>query len=82
MHKYIVPTELQKRLENDYQYHALSLEQAERCSLINDRFLELALLVAELTPQSREQSLAFTLLEQARMEATEAIARNEVPLVP
>jgi hypothetical protein len=55
-----------------------SADQAKRQELINQKSLELCLLIAEVTPQSREQSVAFTNIEQAAMWANKAISKNEV----
>jgi hypothetical protein len=69
--------DLKKRLVNDFTYHAPKEGQTGRYEMIRETALNFALLIAELTPQSREQSLAFTSLETACMQANAAIARNE-----
>jgi hypothetical protein len=68
---------LLERIERDFTYHAPKGDQAERYTQLRDKAKEFALLIAELTPYSREQSLAFTYLEQAVMIANASIARNE-----
>lgn len=65
------------RIEHDFSYHAPKGDQVERYQQIRDKAKEFALLIAELTPYSREQSLALTNLEQAVFFANAAIARNE-----
>jgi len=65
------------RIENDFTYHAPQPGQPERYTALREKAKELALLIVELTPASREQSLALTQLETAIMFANAAIARNE-----
>ena len=69
--------DLIKRVENDFTYHAPKGDQVNRYAEIRDMGKQLAVLIVNLTPISREQSLALTLLEQATMMANAAIARNE-----
>ncbi len=69
--------ELEVRIENDFSYHAPIKDQVVRYGDIRDGGKQLAKLMLELTPISREQSIALTLLEQAIMMANAAIARNE-----
>lgn len=64
-------------LEKKFTYHAPKGDQVERYQIIRDRAKELAYLVLENTPPSREQSLFITKLEEAVMWANAAIARNE-----
>jgi hypothetical protein len=59
--------------------HAMNNEQADRATRLKDRFRQLAEQVVLDTPISREQSTVLTLLDQASMLATAAIARNEQP---
>ncbi len=68
---------LQERIERDFTYHETKPGQQERYVQLRDEYKKLALLVAELTPTSREQSLALTELEYSNMMANAAIARNE-----
>lgn len=67
-----------KRIDNDFSYHQPHGDQISRYADIRDGGKQLAKIIAELTPISREQSIALTLLEQATMMANAAIARNEV----
>lgn len=53
------------------------LNQLSRYQKIRDDAYALAVTILELTPRSREQSLAFTQLEEAVMWANSAIARRE-----
>lgn len=66
-----------ERIENNFRYHPPTGTQAKRYETIRDGAKTLALIINELTPASREQSLAFTALEEAVMWANAAIARNE-----
>ena len=65
------------QIENAFTYHAPKDDQPERYVAIRNKAKELALLIADLTPASREQSVALTELETAVMWANAAIARNE-----
>jgi hypothetical protein len=69
--------DMKARIENDFTYHPPKEGQAERYIALRDKAKEFALLIIELTPVSREQSLALTNLEYASMMANAAIARNE-----
>ena len=63
--------------ENAYTYHAPKGSQPERYVAIRSKAKELAELIEDCCPDSREKSLAFTNLEQAVMWANASIARNE-----
>ena len=69
--------DIKARIEKDFTYHRPTEEQASRMQKIRDTAKELAILVADSTPASREQSLALTSLEEVSMWANAAIARNE-----
>lgn len=68
---------IQEQIEKSFTYHPPKNDQPKRYVAIRDKARELAELIAELTPGSREQSLAITHLESAVMFANAAIARNE-----
>ncbi len=70
------PMTIQERIERDFTYHAPTPEQVVNYTQLRDAYKALALLVVELTPASREQSLALTELEYSNMMANAAIARN------
>lgn len=63
--------------EKIYRYHKPTGDQAERYQMIRDKARELAELIRDACPASRERSLAFTKLEEASMWANASIARNE-----
>lgn len=66
-----------KKLHNIYTYHAPKDGQPERYAAIRAKARELAELIEESCPDSREKSLANTKLEEAVMWANASIARNE-----
>lgn len=63
-----------------FTYHPPHGDQAARYANLRSRAMELAQLIVETTPESREQSLALTALEEAVMWANAAIARRESAL--
>lgn len=64
------------QIENNFVYHAPKQGQPEIYTEIRDKAKELAYLIDEKVPKSREQSLAITNLEQAVFWANAGIARN------
>lgn len=63
-------------IENNYSYHPPKEGQSAKYVAIRAKAKELAYLIDELTPKSREQSVAHTNLETAVFWANAAIARN------
>ncbi len=63
-------------IENRFTYHPVKPGQQEKYVAIRAKALELALLINELTPASREQSLAIGSLEEVTFYANAAIARH------
>jgi hypothetical protein len=72
-----IPAGSEEDLANRFLHHAPHGDQAERYEIIRETALSFAKLILDETPRSREQSLAFTALEEAVMWANAAIARNE-----
>ena len=68
---------IEKQIAEAFVYHAPKDDQRERYAVIRNRARELAQVIAQSTPESREQSLALTKLEEAVMFANAAIARHE-----
>lgn len=66
-----------REIEKRFTYHRPSGDQPERYVTLRAKAKELAEMIAELTPSSREQSLALTQLEESVFWANAAIARNE-----
>ena len=60
-----------------FTYEPTKPGQADRYKQIQDKVIELALLINDITPVSREQSTAYTHLDIVRSFAIAAIARNE-----
>jgi hypothetical protein len=60
-----------------FTYHPPKENQAERYSEIREQAFSFAEYISVNCPPSREQSLAFTALEECVMWANAAIARNE-----
>ena len=67
----------QEEIEQRFTYHAPKGDQAERYTSIRAKAKEMALLVSSLVPESREQSVSLTKLDEAVMWANAGIARNE-----
>ncbi len=67
----------QKRLDKDFVYHPPKADQPERYVNIREMAKHFAAGIMDMTPVSREQSLALTSLEEAVFWANAAIARNE-----
>ena len=70
---WLTQTDLTKR----FTYHAPKSDQPARYVAIREKARELATLIASCSPESREQSLALTKIEEAAFWANAAIARNE-----
>lgn len=67
----------EKEIANRFTYHAPKQSQIRRYEYIRDWAKWLALQICNMTPTSREQSLAITALEECVFWANAAIARNE-----
>ena len=63
-------------LRNRFTYHAPRDGQPETYQEIRDHAHDLALLINERCPESREKSLAITHLEETVMWANASIARH------
>jgi len=74
---YTPQEDLKNRIERDFSYHAPKDDQPQRYTKLREQAKALALLIAEATPPSREQSLALMHLENAIFYANASIARNE-----
>lgn len=71
------------QINNIFTYHPPFGTQQERYVAIRDKAKELAHLVNEACPESREKSLALTNLQQSVQMANASIAINEkAPAVP
>lgn len=72
-HQRIGQTELVTRFRN----HPVNDDQANRMNTIRQNCLELATVIDELCPHSRERSDALTNLDYVMYQANAAIARRE-----
>ena len=75
------------QIERTFTYQSTAPGQTERYEALRSKAKELALLINELCPESREKSLAVTNVQQTVMWANAAIALSappqaEVPTVP
>ena len=68
---------INSQLENNFKYHSPKEGQPEKYTAIREKAKQLAYLIDDLCPGSREKSLAITKLEEATMWANASIARNE-----
>lgn len=76
-HRYNIVEADRQRIENTFTYHSPKDDQPERYEVLRQKAKELAYEILELTPPSRERSLALTHLEDVIFNANAAIARNE-----
>lgn len=67
---------MKKIIEDIFTYHSPKEGQPVKYQSIRDKAKEMAYLIEELVPESRERSLAMTKLEEAVMWANAGIARN------
>lgn len=67
---------INESIENNFSYHTPKESQPEKYDKLRNKAKELAYLITELCPNSRERALAITKLEEASMWANAAIARN------
>ena len=67
---------MNQTLENNFKYHSPKDGQQEKYTAIRDKAKELAYLIDELCPNSREKAVAMTQLETAVFWANASIARN------
>ena len=66
-----------KELDKRFTYHAPKGDQPKRYTDLRASARLFAMAIVSNTPESREQSLALTHLEESIMWANAAIARNE-----
>jgi hypothetical protein len=68
MHKY--------DLENTFRYHLPKSDQSQKYEALRAKAKELAALILETVPDSRERSIALAKVEEASMWSNAGIARN------
>jgi hypothetical protein len=67
----------QEQINNIFTYHKPFGTQQERYQVLRSTARNLAMLIQDVCPESREKSLAITNLQQTIMWANSAIAVNE-----
>ena len=67
----------QNELENIFTYHPVKEGQDEKYKALRARGLEMAQLIFELCPSSRERSVAITKLQEVIMFSNASIAIHE-----
>lgn len=67
---------MNEQIENNFMYHAPKNNQQEKYEKLREKAKELAYLIDELCPNSREKALANTKLEESVMWANASVARN------
>ena len=70
-------TNIFTQIENAFTYHEPKDGQPARYKHIRDKAKDLAHIINDQCPESREKAVAITKLEESVMWANAAIARNE-----
>ena len=70
-----------RELEVRFTFHPPTGTQAERYGQMRSNASELAMWIVDHSPESREQSLALTKLDEVVFWTNAAIARRENPVV-
>lgn len=65
-----------ERIENNFRNHTVTAEQAESLGLVRETCKDVAVMLIQHCPDSRELSLALTKLEEVMFWADAAIART------
>lgn len=65
-----------QEIENRFTYHSPTGDQPQRYEQLRAKAKELAIMIRDLCPDSRERSVAMTSLEDSVMWANASIARN------
>lgn len=68
-------------LANRFGFHPATDQVKEKYQTLREAFLNMAKLVNEVCPESREKALSLTALQEAQMWAIGSIAIHETPLV-
>lgn len=64
------------KIENAFMYHEPKDDQPTKYQAIREKSKEMAYLIKDLVPDSREKSLALIKLEECSMWANAGIARS------
>ena len=65
-----------QQIDHNFTYHPPKPGQPEMYTALREKTKELALMIDDICPDSREKSLAMTKLEECNMWSNAAIARN------
>jgi len=68
-----------EELQNRFRYHDPVGDQNERYGIIRSTCLNLASLIGEICPDSRERSVSLTKIDEVMFWANASIARNQTP---
>lgn len=68
-------------IENNFKSHALDQEGMEKLDQVRNKCKELAELIEDIVPNSREKSVAFTNLEQVMFWSNAGISRDRKSVV-
>jgi hypothetical protein len=63
-------------IENNFKHHPPQEDQNEKYTKLREKAKELAYLINDICPESREKSLALTKLEECSMWSNASIARS------
>lgn len=72
-----MPKPTVEEIQTRFTHRSPNNDQISRLRAIRNQAGDFAHLIVDMTPESREQSLALTALEEAVMWANAAIARRE-----
>lgn len=68
---------MRERIENDFAWHSPPTpHDGATCEQIRRQFRALAHFIADVTPESRDQSVALTHLEEAQRAAIASVAKT------
>jgi hypothetical protein len=63
-------------IESKFDFFAINDQKKESIALLRTKFKEMAVLIEQHVPKSREQSLALTKLEETSMWTNKGISHN------
>ena len=66
----------EEQIENNFKYHAANKDQTMKYTMLRNKAKELAYLINDICPNSRERALSLTKLEETSMWANASIARE------
>ena len=75
----LAPSDLTREIENAFSYHAPKGDQVQKYEKMRNAAKDLAYLIGQLCPHSKERALAITNLRNSIMWANASIACNSEP---